>query len=74
MDRTMHAPHTAGVAAVTRAGAQQMLGYRWQPAAASCTTHAGAHVGSVLIGSTMNGFATNATSKRCPRRLGKRST
>jgi hypothetical protein len=60
MDRMMHAPQAAGFAdAVARVSVQHLLGYGWQLGSSPCTT---------------NGFAMNITTKRSPRRLGKRST
>ena len=60
MIRSAHAQHTAGLAAaVARASVQHGLGYGWLSAASPCNT---------------NGFAMDSTTKRSPRRLGKRST
>ena len=62
MNRSMHAVHAVGSAAVVSRASDYLelaLGHGWQPESASCNT---------------NGFAMNASTKRSPRRLGKRST
>jgi len=62
MNRSMHAVHAVGSAAVVLRASDYLelaLGHGWQPTSASCNT---------------NGFAMNASTKRSPRRLGKRST
>ena len=56
---SMHAQHTAGMAAVARSCGMQELGYGWHVMASPCD---------------FNDVAFTITNKRPARRLGKRST